>query len=252
MTPLDQAHADMQAAPEDDALRLKFYECLAGSELFVLLEGDGSQTPRLFETGEGRFLLVFDREERLTAFTEGPAPYAAISGRSLAAMVGGQDVGFGLNLGVAPSSFLIPAGAVAWLTETLATQPAELSATPDSFAPPKGLPERLLSSLDTRLATAEGLAAMAYLVAVSYRDGRRGHLLAIIDAVAEAQPALTRAVSEAVVFSGLDAGELDVVFLPATDPSAASLAKVGLRFDLPQPQAPTLPGSDPAMPPKLR
>ena len=36
-TPLDAAHAAMEAAPEDDAARLRFYERLADSELFLLL-----------------------------------------------------------------------------------------------------------------------------------------------------------------------------------------------------------------------
>jgi hypothetical protein len=47
-----------------------------------------------------------------------------------------------------------------------------------------------------------------------------------------------------------------VGFFDAADPIAAKLAKVGLRFDLPQPQAPVsvpvAPGMDPANPPKLR
>ena len=37
MTPLDTVHAAMEAAPQDDAARLRFYERLADSELFLLL-----------------------------------------------------------------------------------------------------------------------------------------------------------------------------------------------------------------------
>ena len=50
--------------------------------------------------------------------------------------------------------------------------------------------------------------------------------------------------------------ELDVVFLAAGSPAAAAMARVGLRFDLPEPQvqdlAPAAPGMDPSRPPKLR
>lgn len=250
MTPLDQTHAAMETVPDDDSARLAFYDCLAGSELFLLLEQENTETPRLFETAEGRFVLAFDREDRLTSFTEGAAPYAALSGRALANMVENQDVGLGLNLGVAPSSILIPAGAIAWLNETLAAKPSELDATPQHFAPPMGLPENLLTSLDTKLAAAEGLATKAYLAAVTYHGNRRGHLLAIIDAVPDARPALARAVSDAVVFSGIDAGELDVAFLAASDTATEKLAKVALRFDLPTRQKPEPP--DPTIPPKLR
>lgn len=252
MTPLDDAHAAMEARPDDDRCRLGFYECFAGSELFLLLEQENTESPRLFETAEGRFLLAFDREERLTTFTEGPAPYAAMSGRTLAKMLNNQDVGIGLNLGTAPSSFLIPTEAVAWLNATLAQGPDEFDAKPSTFARPLGLPESLLTGLDTKLATAQGLAKSAFLAAVTYEDGRHGHLLAIIDAIPDAQPALASAVSEAVVFSGIDAGELDVAFLRSGDPATDSLAKVGLRFDLPEPTSPKQPSNDPKMPPRLR
>ncbi|MEO0918892.1 MAG: SseB family protein, partial [Pseudomonadota bacterium] len=87
MTPLDTAHAAMTDAPNDDRARLDFYERLADAELFLLLteESDGTQVkPSVFETSEGAFALAFDREDRLTTFTEGPAPYAALSGRAIA------------------------------------------------------------------------------------------------------------------------------------------------------------------------
>ncbi|MFD1344812.1 SseB family protein, partial [Litorisediminicola beolgyonensis] len=73
-----------------------------------------------------------------------------------------------------------------------------------------------------------------------------------------AEAALARAVNEALVFSGVEAGALDVTFVADSDPLAARLARVGLRFDLPIPEepqeraAPSAPGSDPSKPPKLR
>lgn len=78
MTPLDQAHAAMDAAPDDDAARLAFHDRLASAELYLLLiaepEGDAPLDPRLFETTQGSFVLVFDRVERLAEFAEGSAP----------------------------------------------------------------------------------------------------------------------------------------------------------------------------------
>ena len=104
---------------------------------------------------------------------------------------------------------------------------------------------------------AAGLARSAYLVGVRYEGGRRGHMLAFMAAVPGAAEALARATAEALVFSGLEAGEIDVAFFDLSDPIAARLARVGLRFDLPEP-APvelrevTAPGMDPAKPPRLR
>lgn len=258
MTALDRAHGAMTAAPEDDAARLRFYERLADSELFLLLaaepQGDNLE-PELFEVEGGRFMLVFDREERLAEFTGQIAPYAALSGRAVSSMLAGQGIGLGLNLGVAPSEMLLPAEAVDWLAATLAHRPSEVEARPEEVLAPHGLPEVLLTALDAKLATAAGLARMAYLVAVRYEGNRPGHLLAFVDAAEGAEHALANAAGEALTFSGLEAGEMDVGFFAASDPIAARLAKVGLRFDLPEPEhsdGPAAPGMDPRKPPRLR
>jgi hypothetical protein len=92
---------------------------------------------------------------------------------------------------------------------------------------------------------------------VVYADGTKGHLLAYIDALPQAQGALTRAVAEALTFSGIEAGALDVVFVSGTEAVAQHLHRVGLRFDLPQMQSSAVlpvqpPGGDPDKPPKLR
>jgi len=259
MTPLDAAYSAMEAAPQDDAVRLRFYERLADSELFLALEGEpgGDQiTPRIFPVEDQSFVLVFDREERLADFAEGTAPYAVLSGRGLAAMLSGQGIGLAVNPG-APSSILIPAEAVDWLADTLSEAPEEVEETPEEIAPPSGLPEALITALDTKLATAGGLARLAYLSAVTYAGGRKSHLLAFVDPVPGAESALARAAGEALTFSGIEAGVMDVGFFRASDPVCAKLAKTGLRFDLPEPAKAghvpgSAPGMDPDMPPKLR
>lgn len=257
-TPLDTAHIAMDANPDDDTVRLQFYERLADSELFLLLEKDaeGDQIePRLFDTEDMRLVLVFDREHRLNSFADGPAPYAALSGRSLVDMLDGQDIGLGVNLGIAPSSTIIPPQAISWLRQTLQGGPEEVAETPEEVGPPIGLPERLITGLDTKLAQAAGLARLAYLTTVSYKGGRRSHMLAFINAIPGSEPTLANATREALVFSGLDAGELDVAFFKASDPMAPKLAKTGLRFDLPEAaevHAPSPPGMDPSSPPRLK
>ncbi len=253
MTPLDTAHAEMETS---EAARLRFYERLADAELFLLLEAEatGDQiTPRLFPVEETTLVLAFDREERLAEFA-GAVPYAALSGRNLAQMLAPQGLGLGLNLEVAPSAIILPPDAMVWLNDTLGQAPADVEATPEEILPPTGLPETLITGLDQKLALAAGLARSAYLCAVKYKGGAQTHMLAVIDAVPGSEPALARAVNEALVFSGIEAGALDVAFFRAQDPVAASLAKAGLRFDLPtpaEPQPPRAPGMDPAKPPKL-
>lgn len=258
LTPLDHAHAAMEAAPDNATARMRFYERLADAELFLLLtsEPDGDRIePATYDLPDGPCVLVFDRELRLAAFAEGSAPYVALSGRVLAGMLAGQGIGLGLNLGVAPSAFLMPAEAVDWLAETLASAPEEVEARPTELTPPAGLPEALLESLDTKLALAAGLAHSAYLAGVTYEQGQRSHLLAFIDPVPGAEPSLARAANEALTFSEIEAGAIDVGFFAASDPMAARLARVGLRFDLPTPEpvaGPGAPGMDPDKPPRLR
>ncbi|WP_299659325.1 SseB family protein [uncultured Ruegeria sp.] len=258
-TALDAAHSAMQAAPDDDSIRLRFFERLADSELFLMLTEEAKDeniSPELFDVADGRFVLAFDHEERLATFAGQPVPYVALSGRVLSGMLAGQGIGLGLNLETAPSSMLIPAEALSWLSSTLQHAPQEVEQRLAEFNPPAGLPDVLLTALDTKLATAAGLAAAAFLVGTKTEDGGQGYLLGFVSAIEGAQPALARAVSEALTFSGIEAGALDVAFFEAEAPAAAALAKVGLQFDLPQPQAPQIeraaPGSDPGRPPILR
>ena len=258
VTLLDAAHAAVAADPENETLRLRFFERLADGEMVILLEREaGGETlePRVFDLEDGPVVLVFDREERLASFSGGIAPYAALPGRVIAGLLRGQGIGMGVNLGVAPSSMLLPPEAMDWLAETLDGGPEELEALPEEFLAPS-VHEAVIDALDGKLARAGGLAVAALLAGVVYRDGRRGHLLALLDAAEGAEAPLARAMREALVFSGIEAGELDVVFLTAESPVASAMARVALRFDLPEPQgqdaAPAAPGMDPSRPPKLR
>ncbi|WP_324753380.1 SseB family protein [Roseovarius sp. Pro17] len=258
-TALDRAHAVMEAAPEDGAPRLAFYHCLADTQLFVLLteepEGDHI-SPRTFDIEGTSYALAFDGEERLAGFTDGPAPYAALLGRTLAGMLAGAGAGLGLNLEVAPSSILLPPDALDWLVQTLGQGGGnEASTRPESVSAPEGVPQALLNALDAKLARAGGLANHACLAGARYAGGAAGHALFFIGAAPGAEMALTRAVSEALTFSGIEAGALDVGFAEAGSALAQRLERVGLRFDLPQTAAPTqraAPGSDPDRPPRLK
>lgn len=263
LTALDHAHKEMEDAAgsdREDAARLRFYERLADCEVFLMLteEAQGENiSPELFETGEGAFLLGFDREDRLAEFAGQPVPYAALSGRVIAGMLAGQDIGLGVNLGVAPSSILIPPGALSWLHDTLGHAPEQVQAGLSELVRPTGLPDRLLAGLDARLAGAAGLASTAWLVGVRYENGGAGYLLGFVDAAERARAPLAKAVAEALTFSGIEAGMLDVGFFDSGDAMVARLAKVGMRYDIPEPKepetwTPVKPGSDPEKPPKLK
>lgn len=258
MTRLDEAHAAMMASPEDDAARLRFYAALADSELFLLLAGEpeGDRVaPEIFDIADGRFALVFDSEDRLSEFTGRVVPYAGLPGRGLAGMLAGQGIGLALNLQVAPSEMLIPAEAVDWLVATLDHAPVEAEARIEEVTAPVGLPDAVTDGLRQKLALVAGMAAYAYLAAARYQGGGSGHVLAFVGARDGAEQALAHAAGEALRFSGIEAGQMDVLFVQPGDVAEQRLAQVGVRFDIPQPQArpaPVAPGSDPEKPPRLR
>lgn len=258
LTPLDEAHAAMEAAPEDEAARLRFWDRLAASELFVFLTAEArgdAITPETVTVEGSGYVLAFDTEARLADFAGGAAPYAALSGRALAGMLAPAGLGLALNPEAAPSATLLPPDAMAWLSEALAATPQETSERPVALAPPTDLPGRFLEALDGRLAAAAGLAREAWLASATYVDGRSRPLLAFVAIRPGAEEALGETAAAALAFSGLGAGDLDLVFLAADSALAGRLARIGLRFDLPVEEtapAPTAPGSDPDRPPRLR
>lgn len=257
---LDTAFTAMMAAPEDDAARMRYYARLADGMLYLMLEKEaeaGVVEPVIVEIENTQVVLAYDSEERLAATTDAPVPYAELPGRVIAAQLAGQNMALGVNLGVGEAEFLVSPEALIWLSQSLNATPEDVSARPVSFDAPRGLPSSLIQALDAKLARAGGLAQAALLAAVRYEDGRQGHMLAYIGAVPGAEAALTRAASEALIFSGVEAGEMDVTFLPSDLAVVARMARVALRFDLPQPAAseptsPAAPGMDPAKPPVLR
>ena len=254
-TPIDRAHAAMEDGGHSD--RAQFFDRVAEAELFLWLEAEpeGERVnPRIFPVEGAAHVLAFDTEDRLSDFAEQQAPYVALSGRVLAGMLAGQGIGLGLNLG-APSAILLPPDAMDWLAGALGEGPDEREAVVAWYEAPRDVPKELLRSLDAKLAAAAGLAEVAWLASVGYEDGGRGHMLAFGGAVPGAEAALARAMGEALTFSGLEAGALDVAFLPPGDGRLERIAKVGVRIDIPRRAAratPRAPGSDPAKPPRLR
>ena len=259
MTEMDRAHAAMQAGGDAEALR--FYQILADATLYLLLEreAEGERIhPRVFDLEGGPVLLAYDSEERLAAMGAGPVPYAALPGRIVAQHLAGQGVALGLNFGSgAASEVMLPPEAMGWLAEMLDRVPETLEAQPEAFFAPQGLPDALSDALTFTLGGAAGLAQAALLAGVRYAGGRRGHILAVIGAHPAAEEAMARALAEALAFSGIEAGELDVTFLAAEDPAVGELLRVAQMFEVPdlvvEPEMERAPpGGDPDKPPMPR
>lgn len=255
-TPLDAAFLAIEADPEAEAPRMRFYETLLATDLFVVLEEEADETlrPRLFDIEEGRFVLAFDTDARLADFLEEPSPYAALTGRKLAAALAGQDVGIGFNLGVGPAQTLLPAAAVDWLAAM-----SELGETEEGRLREVGAPEgasvALVSAIAMRVEALSGAIGAAWLATARFEDGSERLTLAVAGAALEAEEDLAETFTEAANFAET---KLDLTFLPADAPALGAFVRFGLRFDPPPlrvpepPAAPKAPGSDPACPPILR
>ncbi len=256
-TPLDLAYIAMQ---ENEAQAPAFYARFLEAELFLLLEGEmaGDEAqPMVMDTSDGALVLVFDLEERMAAFSDTPSDYVALSGRRIARMLAGQGVGIGLNLGEAPSAMVLPIEAVEWLAEAAMGEDEAVEAKPLEISKPVGVPEALIVALDGKLANMGGVVGAAHLVSVKYEGGAAGHMLALVNVPEAAKTGVSEALSEALRFSGVEAGQLDLAFLAPEDPHLESFVRAGLGFEipdliLPKTPAPLAPGMDPDKPPILR
>lgn len=253
-TPLDLAFRAQQADPADAMLRLRFHERILDAELVLLLAAEATADraePEVYDLADGRFVLAFDRDDRLAAFLGAPAAFAALAGRRLVAMLAGQGVGLALNLG-APSATLLSAEAVVWLAVMAGQGPAEAAARPIGYGAPDA-PQALLAALGPKLAAMADLIETACLVEARYAEAHARLLLALGGVPEPARASVAAAVAEAVRFTGLDALALDVTFLDPGAPGRAAIERAGLQLELPMPTTPERrgPGMDPGRPPRL-
>lgn len=263
MTPLDAAHSAMLAQPEDDLARLRYYRLLADAELYLLLDDEpdttGNLAPRVFPLEQGPVVLAFDTEERLAEFAGVAVPYAALPGRVIVGQLAGQQTGLGVNLNDPVSAWLMAPYAIDWLSELLETKPEESRGRPVMVMAPEALDPALSEALAVAISGAGGMALGAGLVQAAWGDGTEALLLTYIGARDTAEAPLSRALAEALAFSGLESGSVDVVFLPPDDAFVAHIMAVGQPLQLPElppeppkPAPPSAPGMDPTKPPRLR
>ncbi len=261
MTPLDQAHERMTQDPENQALRLRFYQRLVECELFMLLEAEPADdriSPATFALDESNFVLVFDSEERLASFTGQPSPFAAMPGRRVVEMLRGHRTGLAVNPDVAPSSILLPPDVINWINEVLeAARIEETAQRPTVLLPPLDPGVEFLQALDARLAGAAGLAEWAALAQIQDDGGTRTPVLAFVGASTGARETLQQIARDIVAFSANEI-QLNLLFLEPDDPLCGPLRKTALVFELPQPAMPgdslpkEGPGMNPDLPPRLK
>lgn len=256
MTPLDAVLTEYMKDQTALDARLRVFEQFLSAELFIALKEEPVEDvikPLLFDISDGRFALVFDKEDRLTSFLGGVQDFACLSGRALLELFRSQDVGLGVNLSQEESCALFTPEDLDWCAQ-FAVEPEQSEQKFLSVRSVVDFPPELLAALDRKIASLSGFAKSAYLVSLQDATGTSRNSLVFTDALLPSEKRIAETISETVRLS--DSGHsLDVVFLPKQHSAISSIEKFGLRFDISEPeQAQPLqaPGSDPSKPPKLR
>ena len=233
MTALD----DLCAVPFHDAdvrLRARILSRFADTELSVCLVEEPTGDVAAFRTfdlpGGHRVALAFDRDERLSQFLGGPAPYLALPGRALAQVLTGQETGLLVNPGL-PSEMLLEVSTLAWLSDVLSSQPQETVAQARVGAPDPTVVAVLAQPLADRLGDLRGFVSGAALVgAGGTTRSTAAHLLLIAGAPIDAQPRLAKSLADTLALLPDVSGGVDIAFTEAAVPDTA------LRFDLSMPK----------------
>ncbi|SET41034.1 SseB family protein [Oceanicella actignis] len=242
------------------------FDALFNSEMLLMLteepQGD-SISPVLLALEAGPTALAFDRVERLAAFVDRPAPYAAMPGRALVSLLAaraesGAPVNLAVNPGVAPSELFYDAEALRWAAGILAQAPARAQAQRlTAVEPPRAAPRALLEALDAKLAALSPVLAEAWLVGVREEgapDAARLAVVARLRAPGAEGPA-AQAIAETGLLADPGAPPLDVAFAEEGDALLSRARAAGLGFAIappPEPRRPAAPGADPDRPPRLR
>lgn len=241
MTALD----DLAPAPFHDAdapQRARMLSRLADTELAVALMsepvGDAVDL-RIFPLDIGPVALACDGEDRLAGFLGGPVAYAAMPGRVLAGLLKSEGAGLLVNPGQ-PSEMLLDAAMLDWLTGALSAAPEAAEARLCLTPPAPAVVEALAQPLAERLGDMRDLIAGAALAGTG-----GGHVVLIAGADPVHQPAIAKALAEALAFLPEQPGGVDVSFTDAVLPDGI------VSFDLSPPQ-PSTPQKRQKGPPILR
>lgn len=189
---------------------------------------------KIFQLETGPVALACDAEDRLADFFGAPVAYAALPGRILAGLLRDEGAGLLINPGHR-SEMLLDAAMLDWLSSALSVRPESGDARLHLTAPAAATVEVLAEPLAARLADMHGLVASAALAGVQGAQGPSSHLLLLSGAAPDRQPAIAKALAEALAFLPEQPGGVDISFAETAPPAGA------LRFDLSPPETPRAP-----------
>ncbi len=252
-SPLDKAFQAFTETGDQSQL----LGAIARSELFVATTTEvmGSDfDPMLVSFGEEPYIAVFDSAAKLSDFEGASGHFVSVSGRAIAQMLVGQNIGVVLNPKSHSWSHVLDVETLEWMAELDRFELIEDDLNELTIQPISQGATELVQALDEVLPAAMGLASCVFLVEVS-ADGSRHSAAIFCDAKSDAHSVLKQLIQEMVLYSGQIQSELSVGFVQSDSPQYSTFVRQGLRLDIPQPKRAatiTAPGMDPQKPPKLR
>jgi len=230
ITKLDELKELADGSDHGDKSRFFFYEALVDTELFLLLEKEiesGVACPKLIETSEDKYALVFDTISRLADFTGNSSPYLALTGRMVLPMLKEQKLGLGLNLNLAvPSEILLSSRDIDWLQNIVEQAPERLDDKITAFSKPS-IPFVVRDSLQKKLRYLSDFVTEAWTAEAIYLSGHKSQVIVFVDVNPLMHAALAKAVNEVLTFIPHDDKLIDVIFLKVDSAYLKKIRKVG-------------------------
>ena len=230
ITKLDELKESADGTDEGGKSRYSFYEALVDTELYLLLEKElesGVACPKLIETSEDKYALVFDTVSRLVDFTGNSSPYLALTGRMVLPMLKEQRLGLGLNLNLAvPSEILLSSSDIDWLQNIVEQVPEKLDNKITAFSKPS-IPIVVIESLNQKLSYLSDFVTEAWTAEAIYVSGHKSQVIVFVDVASEMHGAVAKAVNEALIFIPHDDKLIDVIFLKVDSSFLKKIRKVG-------------------------
>ena len=254
---IDELYSYLYSEPSNINRKLEFYQRILGNDFLVVLENSDFEEdlrPCIFDTQEGRFLLCFENNEKLTNFVTQETTHALLSFKEIIKLIKNKKIGIALNIGD-HSGVLLDLKAVGWIDQVISTGPAEeLSSIPIKFEFPNLVDDCLFDNLQIVVKKLSGMAKKVILARAHYEDLSVSYFLGFIDSPQLFHALIREGVLDIVKLDKSDNTFVDVAFLSSSTELASQLVANGLRIRLPKTQTynKNVPPKSNTVVPKLR
>ena len=216
---IDELYSCVHNEPNNTERKLEFYRRIFGNDFLVVLQNsdfDDDFRPKIFDTQEGKFLLCFENNQKLTNFITQETAHVLLSFKEIIELIKNKKIGIALNIGN-HSGILLDLKAVDWIEQVIsAGQVEELRSVPIEFEFPTLGNEFLLSNLKIVLETMSGMTKKAILAQAHYKDLNVCLFLGFIDSPQLFHKFIKERLLDVLTLHKSDRIFLDVAFLSSS------------------------------------